>query len=240
MALNDKVVIVTGAGRGIGRAIVTAFAKEGAKVAACARTQSEIDEAAAEARSLGAEAAAVPVDVTDEAGTKRMVASVEEQLGPVDILINNAGVAQFKPFLETTGEEWDRLMDVNAKGIFLCCQAVLPGMMARRSGRIINVSSSAGQKGYPEQSAYCASKHAVMGLSKVLALETRNSGIRIHVICPGGVDTELVRKGRDDVDLSKYMRPEEIADVAVFLARQEGIAMIDEVTVRRAEAGPWG
>lgn len=240
MPLKNKVVVVTGAGRGIGRAIVLGFAGQSAKTAACARTKAEIDEAAAEARKLGTEAVAVTLDVTCESSVNDMVRSVEGQLGPIDILINNAGVALFKPFLETTTEEWDRMMDINAKGVFLCCRAVLPGMMARKSGRIINISSSAGKKGYPEQSAYCASKHAVMGLSKVLALETRKHGIRVHVICPGGVDTDLVRSGRDDVDITKYMRPEEIADIAVFLARQESIAMIDEVTVRRIEAGPWG
>ncbi|NOZ21794.1 MAG: SDR family oxidoreductase [Planctomycetes bacterium] len=239
MTLKDKVVVVTGGGRGIGRAIVVAFAEQGATLAVCARTMTEIEEVAAEARKLGVEAIAVPLDVTDESSASNMVQTVEDQLGPIDILINNAGVALFKPFLETTAEEWDRMMDINAKGVFLCCRAVLPGMIQRKYGRIINVSSSAGKKGYPEQSAYCASKHAIQGLSKVLALETQKHGIRIHVICPGGVDTELVRQGRDDVDLSKYMRPEEIADVAVFLASQDATAMIDEITVRRIEAGPW-
>ncbi|MEW6358659.1 MAG: SDR family oxidoreductase [Planctomycetota bacterium] len=239
MAIKDQIVVVTGGGRGIGRAIVVAFAKQGARLAVCARTKSEIEAAAAKARSLGAEAVAVPLDLTNESSVNKMVRTVEEKLGPIDILINNAGVALFKPFLDTTPEEWDQLMDINAKGIFLCCRAVLPGMMKRRRGRIINVSSSAGKKGYPEQSAYCASKHAVQGLSKVLALETQGHGIRIHVICPGGVDTELVRQGRDDVDLSKYMRPEEIAEIAVFLASQDSTAMVDEITVRRLEAGPW-
>jgi len=239
MKLKDRVVIVTGGGRGIGRAIAIAFAAEGAKVAAAARTFDEIRSTVDEIKASGGVGLAVKADVSKEGDVAKMVARVERTFGPVDILVNNAGVALFKPLLETTAQDWDRLAAVNAKGAFLCCKAALPSMLKRKAGRIINVSSTAGQKGYPEQSAYCASKHAMIGFSKVLAIETHGTGVRVNVICPGGVDTRLVWDGRDDVDLSKYMQPEEIAEVALFLVTQERIAAIDEVIVRRDGARAW-
>ena len=236
MKLEDKTTIVTGAGRGIGEAIAKAFAAEGAKVCCVARTKEQVERVADE---IGACAIAVSCDVTEPDQVQAMAAECEAKLGPTDILVNNAGAAIFRPLEETSLEDWERLFAVNATGLFLCSKAVLDGMKARRSGHILTVSSQAGRKGYPHQSAYCAAKHAVMGFCKVLALEVQPFGIRVSTLCPGGVDTELVRQGRDDVDLSKYMRPEEIADAALFLAGQEGIAQIDELCVRRLEATPW-
>jgi len=239
--LRDKVALITGGGRGIGRAIALRFAAEGAKVAVAARTLAEVQAVADEiVRFSEAPALAIQADVTSQKDVHKMVVMAESDLGPIDVLVNNAGAAIFKPLMETTVEEWDRLMSVNLKATFLCSKAVLKGMMERRRGRIIIVASSAGKKGYMGQSAYCAAKHGQVGFSKVLALEAQKYGVRVNVICPGGVDTRLVREGRDDVDLSRYMRPEEIAEIAVFLAKQEGIASIDEITVRRTEAQPWG
>ena len=237
--LKDNVVLVTGGGRGIGRSIALAFAKLGAKVAVTARTKQEIDETARLVRDLGAASLAIPADITIESQARHVIVQTEQALGPIAILINNAGAAIFKPFLETTVSDWERLMAINARAVFLCCQAALPGMRRRGRGRIIIIASTAGKKGYAGQSAYCAAKHAVMGLAKVLALETHGQGIRVNVICPGGVDTRLVRDGRNDVDVSKYMRPDEIAAATVFLATQTGIAAIDELTLRRDEATPW-
>jgi 3-oxoacyl-[acyl-carrier protein] reductase len=240
-SLRDKVVLITGGGRGIGRAIALRFAAEGAKVAVAARTLAEVQSVAEEiTRFSDTPALAIQADVTVQKDVYKMVAHTESDLGPLDVLVNNAGAAIFKPLMDTTVEEWDRLMNINLKATFLCSKAALKGMIERRRGRIINVASAAGLKGYPEQAAYCASKHGAVGFSKVLALEMQKYGIRVNVICPGGVDTQLVREGRDDVDLSKYMRPEEIAEVAVFLAKQEGIATVDEIVVRRTEARPWG
>ncbi len=239
MKLKDQVCIVTGAGRGIGEAIAKAFAAEGAKVCCAARSRNEIERVAGEIQAAGGQAIAVACDVTDSAQVEAMARETEERLGPVDVLVNNAGAAVFKPLEETTLEDWMRLHAVNATGAFLCSKAVMTGMKKRRRGHIIMISSQAGRKGYPGQSAYCAAKHAVMGLTKVLALELQPFDIRVTAICPGGVDTELVRRGRDDVDLSEYMRPEEIAETAVFIASRQGIAQIDEITVRRMKAAPW-
>ena len=239
MKLKDKVCIVTGAGRGIGEAIAKAFAAQGAKVCCAARSRDQIERVAGEIRAAGGRGEAIACDVTNPDQVAQMVRETEERLGPVDILVNNAGAAVFKPLEETTLEDWTRLHAVNATGAFLCSKAVMAGMKKRRRGHIIMISSQAGRKGYPGQSAYCAAKHAVMGLSKVLALELQPFNIRVTAVCPGGVDTELVRRGRDDVDLSEYMRPEEIAEVAVFVASREGVAQIDEITVRREKAAPW-
>ena len=237
--LKDNVVLVTGGGRGIGRSIALAFARLGARVAVTARTKREIDETAQLVRDFGATSLAIRADLTVEDQVRQMVAQTEQTLGPIDILINNAGAAIFKPFLETTVADWERLMAINARAVFLCCQSALPGMLRRRRGRIIIIASTAAKKGYAGQSAYCAAKHAAMGFAKVLALETHGKGIRVHVICPGGVDTRLVREGRDDVDASKYMHPDEIAEATVILATHSGMATIDELLIRRDEATPW-
>lgn len=239
MKLQGKNTIVTGGGRGIGAAIAKAFASEGAKVCVTARTREQIDSVAAEIHAAGGRAIAVPCDVTDEDDVARMVQAAEAALGPTDILVNNAGAAVFRPIEDTGLDDWNRLFAVNATGLFLCSKAVMQGMKQRGRGHIIAVTSTAGRRGYKEQSAYCAAKHAAMGLCKVLALELQPYHVRVSTICPGGVDTELVRKGRDDVDVSKYMRPEEIAAATLFLAAQEGIAQIDELCVRRVEATPW-
>ena len=239
MKLQGKAAIITGGGRGIGEAIAKAFAGEGAKVCVAARTGEQIERVADGIQAAGGAAAAVRCDVTQEDDVARMVAEAEAALGPIDILVNNAGAAIFRPLEETALDDWNRLFAVNATGVFLCSKAVMSGMKQRRKGHIIVVASTAGRKGYKEQSAYCAAKHAAMGLCKVLALELQPYNVRVSTICPGGVNTELVRRGRDDVDVSKYMRPEEIAQAAVFLACQEGIAQIDELCVRRVEATPW-
>jgi 3-oxoacyl-[acyl-carrier protein] reductase len=237
--LKDKVVLVTGGGRGIGRAIALVFARCGAKVAVAARTKVEIEETVQLVKSAGGTGVAIQADVTNEGQIQRMVLRAEKALGPIDIFIANAGIFVHKPLLETTVEDWERVMATNARSVFLCCQAVLPGMRRRGRGRIIIIASSASKKGYTGQSAYCAAKHAVLGLAKVLALETHGQGIRVNAICPGGVNTRLIREGRQDVDPNTYMRPEEVAEAAVFLATQTGMAVVDELVIRREGAAPW-
>jgi len=133
------------------------------------------------------------------------------ELGPVDILVNNAGVARFAPVAEAKEQDWRTMFEVNLLGALLCTQAVLPSMMERRRGWIINISSSAGIKGYVNQSGYCASKHGLLGFSKVLALETQPYGIRVHAICPGAVDTRMARTHRNIDDPGDWMQPEEVA-----------------------------
>jgi 3-oxoacyl-[acyl-carrier protein] reductase len=157
----------------------------------------------------------------------------------LDILVNNAGIGIFGPLAEMTTEQWDRIMAVNALGPFLLCREAIPHLRQQEQAFIVNISSVVGVKGYANQAAYSASKHAVMGMSKALAKEVHRDGIRVHMICPGGVDTQMVGHARPDLDRSVLMQPEEIADVVVFLVTRQGNAVIDEIHLRRSNSTPW-
>lgn len=236
--LDGKIALVTGGGRGIGRAIALALAGEGCGVAVASRTKCEIDLVASEIENLGSRGLAVTTDVSEPAEVNRMVEEILELFGRIDILVNNAGIAIFKPLLELTQEDWDRTMAVNLRGAFLCAQKVAEVMMEQRSGTIINICSSASRKAYPNQIAYVASKHGMLGLSKGLSLELKPYGIRIHAICPGGVDTRLTADARPGTDRSDWMQPEDIAHVVLMLLTQSNRATIDEIYIRRYDASP--
>jgi 3-oxoacyl-[acyl-carrier protein] reductase len=240
MKLDGKVALVTGGGRGIGRACAVALAGGGASVAVTARSAHELQETVQLINEAGGEGVAVPADVSNKDEVEQMVHTVVQGLGPVDILVNNAGVARFAPVVEATEEDWRLMLDVNLFGTLYCTQAVLPAMIERQSGWIINISSSSGLKGYPNQGGYCASKHAVNGFAKALALETQEHNIRVHTLCPGAVDTELARDHRDaGDDPEDWMQPEEIAETVVFLASLDGVATLDRIALRRMKATPW-
>lgn len=242
MSLAGRVAVITGAGKGIGRATARRFAEEGAKVALISRTESDLDELAAEIRADGGTALAFPCDITSETLVYDMMRRVESELGPIDILINNAGAILLRPIADTTTEEWNQVMNTNLLGVFLCTRAVLGSMMERRCGRIVNIGSLAGRRGYPEQGAYCTSKHGLYGFTKVLAIETQKYGIRVNMVSPGGVLTEMTeelrasRRGSDD---SEWMTPEEVADGIYYVATQEGPATTDELVLRRNASEPW-
>ncbi len=238
MMLKNKVAIVTGAGRGIGRAIAEQFADQGCHIAALARSPEEIEETIALVEARGCRGVAIPCDVADAESVRKAVALAIETLGPIDILVNNAGVACFKPFMELSLADWESTMAVNLTGTFLCTQAVLPGMIARGAGKIINISSVSGLKPIAEQSAYCAAKHGVNGLTKTLALELQAHGIGVHAICPGGVVTRLANEAMPDRDKTDWMLPEDVAHTALFLATQSERATTDIIHIRRFESSP--
>jgi len=212
--LAGRGAVVTGGGRGIGAAVARVLAAEGARVVVSARSQGEIDAVAAELRARGAEAWAVPCDVTDPAAVTALRDAAVGHLGAVDILINNAGVATSAPLAAIRLEEWQRLFAVNVTGTFLCTQAFVPAMVSRGWGRVVNVASVSGRIGSAYISAYAASKHAVVGFTRSIGAEVAASGVTVNAVCPGYVDTAMVeqsiarivaRTGRDPDDTRRFL-----------------------------------
>ncbi len=191
MLLKDKVALVTGASKGIGKAVSLAFAKEGASLIVCSRTKSQIEEVGAAIRATGRKCLTAVAAVEREADVTQMVSNGLAEFGKIDILVNNAGISSPKPFFETSMSDWEEALAVNLKGIVLCIRAVLPHMLQRGVGKIINIASAAGLRGLPGSPAYTASKFAVVGLTQALGDEVVGTGIQVNVICPGPVKTEL-------------------------------------------------
>ncbi len=195
MLLREKVAVITGGGRGIGRAMALKFAGEGAAVVVAARTQSEIDGVAQEIRGAGGHAAAVPADVADETHCEKIVREAVSQFGKVDILVNNAGeYGPVKPVEEITPSEWDRVIAVHLRGAYLLMRLVLPGMYARRSGVILNISSLSAKSAFGWGSPYAAAKAGLLGLTRVAAAEAARKGVRVNAICPGPVTETKMSK----------------------------------------------
>lgn len=190
-----RVALVTGGGRGIGRAMALALAREGFPVALAQRTVAQAEETAAAVRAAGGRALALALDVTDPDAVTRAVRHVGEALGPVGVLVNNAGIAESAPFLKTDLALWERHLRVNATGPFLLTREVLPGMLEAGWGRIVNVASLAGLAGAPYVSAYTASKHALVGLTRALAAELAGKPVTVNAVCPGYVATDMVWSG---------------------------------------------
>ena len=232
MKLEDRVAIVTGGGRGIGRAIALALAKEGSDVVVVARTVSEIEEVAAEARRMGRRSLAIPADVVQKEQVQNMVQKTLDEFGTVDILVNNAGTAIHNYLVDIREEDWDVTMAINLKGVFLCSQAVFPIMIEKRYGHIINISSGAGKGAGPRYATYSTSKFGLMGFTQAIAAEGRPYNVKVAAICPGPVATRL-RAGNHPNDVpEKLMQPQDIADVALFLVTQPDKTYIPEVMVR--------
>ena len=238
--LQDRVALVTGAGRGIGRAIALAMASEGAKVAVAARTGSELDEAVSEIEAAGGNAAALEIDLTEREAVKELPSRIENLWGPIEILVNNSGVGSSsdpRPVVDFDDDFWDLSVAVNLTAPYLLSKAVLPNMIERGWGRIITVASINSRRPGFHGAAYAASKHGVLGLMRSVALEVASQGITVNCICPGPVKTvmndkrieyDARRLGRDLAEHEKSLTPiggrldpEDIAPMAVFLAGDE-------------------
>ena len=226
MILRSKVCLITGAGRGIGRAIALAYAHEQAQLVLTALEEDELEKVASEVRQLGGEAFVHPADVSDEDQVASLVTAALDRFQQVDVLVNNAGTLLMPAdFPSTTPEMWDRTMSINVRSNYLMTHALLPKMTAQNYGRVINIASRAGLRGIPNRAAYCASKHAVVGLTRALALDVRGHNISVNAVCPGAVITPLTEKTRPGDDRVGWLEPEDIAGMAVYLASEAAKAV---------------
>jgi 3-hydroxybutyrate dehydrogenase len=241
MRLKDRIALITGGGRGIGRAIALLFASEGAQVVVAARTATEVEGVAKE---ISGAHSALPVscDVSDVENVERLFATIKERYGrSPDILVNNAGIAESAPITKTDDDLWQRHLAINLSGTFYCTRAALPSMIERGWGRVINIASIAGKTGAPYIVAYSASKHGVLGLTRSVALEVAAKGVTVNAICPGYVDTEMTDRGVENIiartgrsreealaaitqmsPQNRLITPEEVAALALLLASDEG------------------
>jgi NAD(P)-dependent dehydrogenase (short-subunit alcohol dehydrogenase family) len=237
--LHEKVAVVTGAGRGIGKVIAQTLAKNGATVVAAARTANEIDSLAAEITDAGAKAIAIQTDITNETSVKKLFAAIDKELGPVDILVNNAGMGVFSHLVDCSSEDFARVIAVNAGGTFLCSREAFKRMIPQKSGYIINISSILGIRAYVNQGAYTAAKHGVMGLTKTLAIEGQPHGIRVSAVLPGGVNTEMIRQSRPDLNIDELLEPDDIAAAVMYLLNLSDKAAVDQIYIRRRNSSPF-
>jgi len=215
-SLKGKVALITGAGRGIGRATAIALAKEGIHLGLIGLTAANLEKVADEAKQYGVNVSIATADVANNESVIEAVNHITSELKQIDILINNAGTAKFGGFLDLSTEEWEKIIQVNLLGTYYVTKAVLPGMIERKSGDIINISSSAGQKGAPVTSAYSASKFAVLGLTESLMLEVRKHNIRVTALTPSTVATDLaIDTNLTDGNPEKVMQPEDLAEFMV-------------------------
>jgi 3-oxoacyl-[acyl-carrier protein] reductase len=228
--LDGKVALVTGASRGIGLAIAASLAGMGARLSLCARDAKRLEQAASKLRRGSANVLAVPADVRNTSEIASLVRKTEESLGPVEILINNAGIGYFAPIQEASEANWDDVLDTNLKAVFLLTKAVAPGMIARRGGHVINIASLAGKNSFAGGGIYCASKWGLLGLTGCLAEDLRPFGIRVSAVCPGSVATDFSpHTGRDT---SKMLQPEDVAHVVETILTQAPQSFISEVVLR--------
>jgi 3-oxoacyl-[acyl-carrier protein] reductase len=229
MNLTDKVAIVTGAGRGIGRAIALKLAGAGAKVVVSDILEKEAEAVAGEIKAKGGQGLAIVADVSSSADVTRMVEETVKAYSRIDILVNNAGIARDQLLVRMSEEDWDKVLDVDLKSVFLCTKAVLRYMLKNRWGRIISLSSIAGLMGNPGQANYSSAKAGVIGFTRTVASEVGSHGITVNAIAPGFIETEMTKKIKEEqqreikknIPLDRFGTPQDVAEAVAFLASEE-------------------
>jgi NAD(P)-dependent dehydrogenase (short-subunit alcohol dehydrogenase family) len=231
VTLADQVAVVTGAGRGIGRAVATTLARAGAAVALAARSAAELESVAREVRAAGGRALVVATDVRQEAAVETLARQTLAEWGQVDVLVNAAGLATFAPVTDSKLDDWDQILAVNLRGAVLCCRAVLPAMIARRRGTIINVGSVVTSRTLTGSAAYTASKYGLLGFSRVLAEEVRAHGVRVGVLSAGATDTPLWDAMPGAPARERMLRADQVAEAALLMASLGPNATLEELTL---------
>jgi NAD(P)-dependent dehydrogenase (short-subunit alcohol dehydrogenase family) len=247
--LEGRAAIVTGAGKGLGRAVALALAAAGADVALAARSRPDLERVAEEVSVLGRRVLAVPTDVTERDQVEALVERTVDELGGLDVLVNNAGVVREGPLLETSDEDWDTVIETNVRGTFLCTRAAGRVLTENRSGKIINVASNLGLIAVSRLAAYCASKGAIVQFTKVMALEWASFGIQVNAIAPGYFETdmntairarpEVLGRVLSRIPSGRMGRPEELGALAVFLASSASDFMTGETIVMDGGQVAW-
>jgi NAD(P)-dependent dehydrogenase (short-subunit alcohol dehydrogenase family) len=227
--ITGKVAVVTGAGRGIGRAVAVELAQMGARVVVASRSVAELEETA----RLAGSASVVSADVRNKGEVQRLLEHAASQFGPVDILVNAAGIGVAGPVVDFTDSDFEAVVDTNLKSIFFASRSVLPSMIERRTGHIINISSIAGKVGSANLAVYCASKFGVVGFTQALAEEVRQHGIRVSLICPGSTDTSFLgSSSKSSKSRERMLSPADVAHAVAMIVTQEANSFISEVIIR--------
>ena len=233
MNLENKVALVTGAGRGIGRAIALALAGQGANVVVASRTQSELETLAGRIAQLGCQSLAIRADVSEESDASMLVEQAVERFGTIDILVNNAGIGTFANVADLAIEDFDRMWQVNMRGVFLCTRAVIPYMVRKKTGDIINIASLAGRNAFVGGAGYCATKWALIGFARCLMAEVREHNIRVVTVCPGSVETGFGdHRTGSPRSSGEIPRAEDIAQVVTDTIMMPRHVMVSEIDIR--------
>ena len=234
--LADKVAIVTGSSSGIGKAIALLFGREGARVVIAARRRQLCEQTAARIQAKGGEALVIPTDVSDELQVNRLMSGTVQRFGRLDILVNNAGIGGGGVLAETTTETFDQIININLRGTFLCARAGFRQMRHNGGGIILNMSSVAGLQAWAGTGAYSASKHGIMALTKAMADEGRQHGIKVCAVCPGGVADELVDAPPEEIERSGAISPFDVAETCVYLATLGRHTIVQQIVLDRMGA----